>query len=70
MVTVQFQAKVKDGAIQIPRKYQGRFSEHVRVILKAEVKKGSAHNYLDSLMANPVKAKNFKILTRDQIYAR
>jgi hypothetical protein len=28
------------------------------------------HNYLDSLMANPVKIKNFKTLTREQIYAR
>jgi len=70
MVTVQFQAKLKNGVIQIPRKYQGRFGEHVRVILKAEIKKGSSHNYLDSLMAKPVKVKNFKSLTRDQIYAR
>lgn len=70
MVTVQFQAKVKNGVIQIPRKYQGRFGEHVRVILKAENKKGATHTYLDSLMANPVKIKNFKSLARDQIYAR
>jgi len=70
MVTVQFQAKVKNGVIQIPRKYQGRFGENVRVILKAENHKGATLTYLDSLMANPVKIKNFKSLTRDQIHTR
>ena len=70
MVTVQFQARVKNGVIQIPRKYQGRFGERVHVILKVETRKGMTHNYLDSLIANPVKIKNFKTLTREQIYAR
>jgi hypothetical protein len=70
MVTVQFETKVKNGVIQIPKKYQGKFSDHVRVILKVEAKKSAASNYLDYLMANPVKIKNFKRLTREQIYAR
>jgi len=70
MFTVQFETKVKNGVIQIPKKYQGKFSDHVRVILKVEAKKDAANNYLDYLMANPVKVKNSKHLTREQIYVR
>lgn len=70
MVTVQFETKVKNGVIQIPKKYQGKFNDNVRVILKVEAKKTAANNYLDQLMANPVKVKNFKHLTREQIYVR
>ena len=70
MVTVQFQTKVKNGVIHIPRKYQGRFNNNVLVILRAEGQKSAGGNYLDALMANPVKVKNFKRLTREQIYAR
>jgi hypothetical protein len=35
-----------------------------------EAKKAVANNYLDYLIANPVKVKNFKRLTREQIYVR
>ena len=70
MVTVQFKAKIKNGVIQIPKKYQGKFNDSVRVILRVESKKNARINYLDKLMANPVKVKNFHHLTRDQIYAR
>ena len=70
MVTVQFQTKVKNGVIQIPRKYRGKFHDDVRVILRAEGKKISSVNYIDKLMTNPVKVKNFQRLTREQIYAR
>lgn len=70
MVTVQFEAKVKNGVIQIPKRYLGKFDDHVRVILKVEARKNAAKNYLDDLMANPVKVKNFSRLTRDQIYVR
>jgi len=70
MVTVQFKAKIKDGVIYIPKKYQGKLSESVRVILRVENKKKSLSNYLDQLLANPIKAHNFNLLTRDQIYVR
>lgn len=70
MVTVQFQTKIKNGIIQIPKKYCGKFNDNVRVILRVESKKNMTANYLDKLMANPVKVKNFNRLTREQIYAR
>ena len=70
MVTVQFKTKIKNGVIQIPKKYQGKFNDNVRVILRVESKKNAAVNYLDKLMAAPIKVKNFRRLTREQIYAR
>lgn len=70
MVTVQFQTKVRNGVIHIPRKYQGKFNDSVLVILRVESQKAAAGNYLDALMANPVKVKNFKRLTREQVYVR
>jgi len=71
MVTVQFKTKIKNGIIQVPKKYQGKFNADVRVILKVvSGKKNKAANYLDGLMANPVKVKKFHRLTREQIYVR
>ena len=70
MVTIQFKTKIKNGVIQIPKKYRGKFNDSVRVILRVEGKKNAPINYLDKLMANPVKVKNFHHLTREQIYAR
>jgi len=70
MVTVQFKTKIKNGVIQIPKKYQGKIRDNVYVILKTESVKGKSRNYLDRLMAQPVKVKNFKPMTREQIHAR
>jgi hypothetical protein len=70
MVIVQFKTKIKNGVITIPKKYQNKLSESVRVILRVENKKKSSINYLDLLMANPIKVENFTFLTREQIYAR
>jgi hypothetical protein len=70
MVTVQFKSKVKNGIIEIPRKYRRKIRDNVRVILKTETRKVRSKNYLDKLIAQPVKVKNFRPLTREQIYAR
>jgi hypothetical protein len=70
MMTVQFQTKIKNGVIQVPKKYQGKFNNNVRVILRVEGKKALSKNYLDQLMASPIKVKNFQRLAREQVYAR
>ncbi len=70
MVTVQFKSKIKNGVIQVPAKYRGRLRENVRVILKADLPRLKNKNYLDTLLAHPIKVKNFSPLTREQIYAR
>ncbi|MEW6083562.1 MAG: hypothetical protein AB1607_03105 [Chloroflexota bacterium] len=70
MVTVQFKSKIKNGVIEIPKKYKGKLRDNVRVILRAETPKGKSKNYLDTLLAHPVKVKKFSPITREQIYAR
>ena len=70
MVTIQFKSKIKNGVIEVPKKYRGKLRDDVRVILKAETPKGKSKNYLDKLIAHPIKVKNFSPMTREQIYAR
>ena len=70
METVQFKTKIKNGVIEVPKKYQGKFKDSVRVILVAESKRADATNYLDELMAHPLKVKGFRPLTREEAHAR
>lgn len=70
METVQFTAKIKDGIIEVPKKYQRKFKDNVRVILVAESTKTKAEKYLDELMAHPLKMKGFHPLTREEAHAR
>ena len=70
METVQFKARIKNGVIEVPKKYQGKFKDKVRVILVAESSKAKAADYLDELMAHPLKVKGFRPLTREETHAR
>ena len=70
MGTVQFKTEIKNGFIEIPKKYQGKFKDNVRVILVAESTKAKATNYLDELMAHPLKIKGFRPLTREKSHSR
>jgi len=70
METIQFRTKIKNGIIEVPKKYQGKFKDSVRVILVAESAKSKAINYLDELMAHPLKVKGFRPLTREEAHAR
>lgn len=69
MYAVEFQAKVKNGSIEIPEEYRARFKERVRVILLAEEESTAAH-FIDDLLQHPVHIPGFKPLTRDEIYER
>jgi hypothetical protein len=66
MYAVEFQAKVKNGSIEIPKEYRTRFKERVRVILLTE-EEGTAANFIDQLLQHPVHLPGFKPLTRDEI---
>jgi hypothetical protein len=70
METVQFKARIKNGVIEVPKKYQGKFKDNVRVILVAESSKAKAADYLDELMEHPLKVKGFRPLTRDEAHVR
>jgi hypothetical protein len=67
MYAVEFQARIKDGTIEIPEAYRHRFKEHVRVILLAE-EESTTGNLIDQLLQHPLKVAGFKPFTRDEIY--
>jgi hypothetical protein len=69
MYAVEFQAKIKDGTIEIPEIYRNRFKERVRVILLAEGE-STAETFIDKLLQNPLKVAGFKPIAREAIYER
>jgi hypothetical protein len=69
MYAVEFQATIKDGAIEIPEVYRHRFRERVRVILLAE-EESTTVNLIDQLLQHPLKVPEFKPFTRDEMYER
>jgi hypothetical protein len=69
MYAVEFQAKIKDGTIEIPELYRNRFKERVRVILLAE-EESTDETFIDKLLQHPLKVAGFKPLAREAIYER
>jgi hypothetical protein len=70
MYAIEFHTTVKNGMIQIPREYEKRFRHRVKVILLAEEVARPTTNLIDQLLAKPLRIKNFKPLTREEIYVR
>lgn len=73
MSTIEFQATIKNGVIKIPDQYQQEVEamEVVEVFVKkAEKQKKKVSGFLKELIENPIEVKDFKPLTRDQIYDR
>ena len=69
MYAVEFQARVKNGTIEIPSQYRDKLKRVVRVIVLAEVEE-RADNLIDQLLEVPFRTKGFKPLSRDEIYAQ
>lgn len=74
MFAIEFNTIIEDGIIKIPVEYQKRFTKGVRVILLSEELENEAlpegGTYIDRLLANPIQVKDFRPLTRDEIYER
>ena len=70
MYAIEFQTTVKNGLIEIPRQYLKDFTNRVHVILLVEEASKTTADFIDQLLAHPVRAKDFHPLTRDDIYAR
>jgi hypothetical protein len=69
MYAVEFQAKIKEGTIEIPEIYRNRFKERVRVILLAE-EASTTETFIDQLLQHPLKVSGFTPLTREEMYER
>ena len=68
--TEEFQAVIKNGVIEIPRRYLRNLSNRVRVILLIEQTSETTANFIDQLLAQSVRVQGFRPLTREEIYAR
>jgi hypothetical protein len=69
MYAVEFQAKVKNGTIEIPSQYRDKLKEVVRVIVLAEMEE-KTNNLIDQLLETPFRIKGFQPFSRDEIYAQ
>jgi len=70
MQAVEFRTTIKNGVIEIPRQYLRHLSNRVRVILLVEQTPKATVNFIDQLLAHPVRVQGFRPLTREEIYAR
>ena len=72
MYAVEFQASVKDGAIEIPQEYQQELGNGsaVKVIVLMSQQKPRDRDIMDELTENPISVKGLPRLTRDEIYDR
>ncbi len=70
MFAIEFQTTVKNGIIEIPRQYLRNLPNRVRVILLVEEASQTTTDFIDQLLAHPVRVKDFRPLTREEIYAR
>ena len=65
MESFEFKTKVKNGAIQIPEKYQKQIGDTVKVIIISDSAYDKGNQEKD-----PLKSNNFSPISRDEIYER
>jgi hypothetical protein len=70
MGMIEFNAKVKDGKIEIPTQYRTKIKDQVRVILFTEREESGGKNLIHQLLASPMQIKGFSPLKRDDLYER
>ena len=75
MYAVQFTAKIKDGIIELPKKFRDKVTDSVKVIILKEEstaisEKVSGRDIIDKLLTRPLHVKGFRPLKRDEIYER
>lgn len=76
MFAVEFRAKIKDGVIELPKRFKDSITDTVKVIILKEepsaheTGKKSGPDMIKRLLASPLEIKGFHPLKRDDIYAR
>lgn len=75
MYAVEFTAKIKDGIIELPKKFRDQVTDSVKVIilkeeLAATSEKATGRDIIDKLLSKPLHVKGFRPLKRDDIYER
>ncbi len=70
MYAFEFQAKPKNGRIEIPVEYQDKISGTVRVIILSSEHSVGAAGMIDRLLERPLEIEDFEPLTREEVYER
>ena len=70
MNAFEFQAKPKNGRIEIPAEYKDKIVGTVRVIVLSQEQKVGTDGVIDRLLAHPLELDNFAPLTREEVYER
>ncbi len=70
MYAIEFQTTIKNGIIEIPHAYLRNLTNRVRVIVLVEQVSKTTVNFIDQLLAHPVRLEGFRPLSREEIYAR
>ncbi|MFM6333228.1 MAG: hypothetical protein ACKPFI_10660 [Dolichospermum sp.] len=70
--SVRFNAKVKQGIIEIPQEYQTNLVDgsEIRVVISFQNEPKQEYSLMDELAKNPISVKGLSKLTRDEIYTR
>ena len=69
MEAYEFKTKIKNGLIQVPKKYTKKVGNTVKVIILSD-QNDKQNDIVDELLKNPVEINNFMPFSRDEIYER
>jgi len=67
MVAIEFQARVKDGVIEVPVEYRNQLADSVRVIILTP-DRTQRSGIIARLLEQPIQDPTFVPLKRDEIY--
>jgi hypothetical protein len=70
MDAIEFQAVVKDGAIEIPPEHRQQLSGSVLVTVVPEANDAPREDFIDYLLDHPRRIPGFAPLTRDEAHGR
>jgi hypothetical protein len=69
MDAIEFETKIENGHIEIPAEFKDQLAGNVHVVVWTEAQPAKT-DFLDQLLANPIKLEQFIPLTREEIYER
>lgn len=69
MYTIEFNAQLKNGVIEIPEEYRDELDETVHVIIQSK-RNPNRSTFAEVAVRYPITTSGFTPLTREEIYER
>jgi len=67
MFAVEFEAKIQDGMIEVPKNLRSKLQNQVRVIVLS-YENGGQHTLIDQLLRSPLIIPEFVAMERNELY--